>query len=64
MLGNLAGYGGGPLLVGYLSDRIGGAAALSSAVSIAMILPLLGSLLLLYAARMLTAMTRSRPALG
>ncbi len=59
MLGNLAGYGGGPVLVGYLSDRIGGAAALSTALAVAMALPLLGALLLLYLARMLTLPGRS-----
>ena len=59
MLGNLAGYGGGPVLVGYLSDRIGGPAALSTALAIAMVLPLLGALLLLYLARMLTLPGRS-----
>ena len=55
MLGNLAGYGGGPVLVGYLSDHIGGPAALSSALAVTMILPLLGAVLLLVVARMLMA---------
>ncbi len=53
MLGNLAGYGGGPMLVGYLSDRIGGQTRLSAALAVAMILPLLGAALMLRVARLL-----------
>ncbi len=59
-LGNLAGYGGGPLLVGYLSDHIGGRWALSTALPIAMVLPLGGALLMLILAARLTSAGGSR----
>ncbi len=59
-LGNLAGYGGGPLLVGYLSDRIGGRWALSTALPIAMVLPLVGAVLMLVLAARLTSVAGSR----
>ena len=59
-LGNLAGYGGGPLLVGYLSDRVGGRWALSTALPIAMVLPLIGAALVFSLARRLTSAAASR----
>ena len=60
MLGNLAGYGGGPVLIGYLSDRIGGAVGLSTALSIGMVTPLLGALLMLALARLLVSTTAAQ----
>lgn len=51
--GNLAAYGGGPVLVGLISDRIGGLHSLSRALPIALSAPLVSSILFFILARRL-----------
>jgi len=55
VLANLAAYGGGPVLVGVLSDWIGGPNSLSRAIPFALLAPLLSGLLFLVVARRLAA---------
>lgn len=55
VLANLAAYGGGPVLVGVLSDWIGGPNSLSRAIPFALLAPVLSGLLFLVVARRLGA---------